>query len=102
MKHLQKGVNHINSDRGILFRFRSKTNRFSRTKQFDEYSEDELSHLAAKAHLPEKLVRDTARETVARFHEHWQNEKTNLPLGATIIEAIENHLKSVPIATVRG
>ncbi len=37
----------------------------SRTKRFDEFSEDELSHLAAKAHLPSKLVLDTARETVA-------------------------------------
>jgi len=37
---------------------------FSRTKRFDEFSEDKLSHLAAKARLPEKLVLDTARETV--------------------------------------
>ena len=70
----------------------------SRTKRFDEYSEDELSHLAAKARLPEKLVLDTARETVARFHEHWQNEKANLPLGAAVIEAIEKQLKIVPLA----
>jgi serine/threonine-protein kinase HipA len=41
---------------------------FSRTKRFDKFSEDELTHLAAKALLPEKLVLDTARETVARFH----------------------------------
>ncbi|MEQ9112471.1 MAG: HipA domain-containing protein [Rhodospirillaceae bacterium] len=69
----------------------------SRTKRFDEYSADELSHLAAKARLPEKLVLDTARETVARFHEHWQREKGNLPLGAAVVDAIEEQLTIVPL-----
>jgi HipA-like C-terminal domain len=36
--------------------------KFSRTKRFDLFTEDELSHLAGKARLPEKLVLDTARE----------------------------------------
>jgi serine/threonine-protein kinase HipA len=71
---------------------------FSRTKRFDEFSEDELAHLAAKALLPEKLVLDTARETVALFHQHWQAEKANLPLSADVIQAIEGHLKTIPIA----
>jgi serine/threonine-protein kinase HipA len=71
---------------------------FSRTKRFDKFSEDELTHLAAKALLPEKLVLDTARETVARFHEHWQAEKKNLPLPGDVIEAIERHLRTIPIA----
>jgi serine/threonine-protein kinase HipA len=69
----------------------------SRTKRFDEYSADELSHLAAKARLPEKLVLDTARETVARFHEHWQREKGNLPLGTAVVDAIEKQLTIVPL-----
>ena len=72
--------------------------KFSRTKRFDGYSEDELSHLAAKALLPEKLVLDTARETVALFHQHWDAEKTNLPLSGNAIKAIEDHLKTVPLA----
>ena len=71
---------------------------FSRTKRFSEYSEDELSHLAAKALLPEKLVLDTARETVALFHEHWRAEKANLPLAADVVQALEAHLKTIPIA----
>lgn len=71
---------------------------FSRTKRFDKFSEDELTHLAAKALLPEKLVLDTARETVARFHEHWQAEKKNLPLSEDVITAIEAHLRTIPIA----
>jgi serine/threonine-protein kinase HipA len=72
--------------------------KFSRTKRFDEFSKDELSHLAAKALLPEKLVLDTARETVALFYQHWQAEKANLPLSADVIAAVEGHLKTVPIA----
>lgn len=71
---------------------------FSRTKRFDEFSSDELSHLAAKALLPEKLVLDTADETVELFHQHWRAEKANLPMSADVIQAIEGHLKTVPIA----
>lgn len=71
---------------------------FSRTKRFSEFSADELTHLAAKALLPEKLVLDTANETVARFHQHWQAEKANLPLVKQIIQTVETHLKTIPIA----
>lgn len=70
----------------------------SRTKRFDEFNEDELSHLAAGARLPQRLVLDTARETVALFHEHWQAEKANLPLSGDIVKAIEANLAKVPIA----
>jgi hypothetical protein len=66
--------------------------------RFDEFSSDELSHLAAKARLPEKVVLDTANETVARFREHWNAEKQNLALSTDIVDAIEGHLKIVPIA----
>ena len=71
---------------------------YSRTNRFDGFSEDELSHLAAKALLPEKLVLDTAHETVALFHQHWRAEKGNLPLSADTITAIETHIKTIPIA----
>jgi len=72
---------------------------FSRTKRFDEFTFDELKHLAARALLPEKVVLDTAMETIALFHEHWQKEKTNLALHANVIEAIDKHIGKVPIAT---
>jgi serine/threonine-protein kinase HipA len=71
---------------------------FSRSKRFDQFTQDELAHLAAKAQLPEKLVLDTARETVALFHQHWQAEKKNLPLSAETIRALESHLETLPIA----
>ena len=44
----------------------------------DELSRDELAYRAGKARLPEKLVLDTAVETVARFHETWNTEKKKL------------------------
>jgi len=72
--------------------------KVSRSKRFDAFSEDELSHLSAKAKLPEHLVLETARETVERFHEHWRKEKGNLPLSSKMIEAIDRHLAIVPVA----
>ncbi len=72
--------------------------KVSRSKKFAEFTMDELSHLAAKARLPEKLVLDTASETVELFHEKWQSEKTNLALNSDVIEAIDKHLEDIPIA----
>ncbi len=72
--------------------------KFSRTKRFDHFDEDELIHLAARAKLPEKIVVDTARETVSRFHEQWKKEKSHLPMSVKVRKAIEAHLKVVPIA----
>lgn len=71
---------------------------FSRTKRFSEFSMDELSHLAAKARLPEKLVLNTASETVELFKQYWASEKKHLPMDGSVIEAIEAHLKTVPLA----
>ena len=73
--------------------------KYSRTKRFDQFTEDELSHLADRAHLPRTLVLETARETAARFHETWGREKKNLPLHANVVGAIETHLARVPIAS---
>lgn len=72
--------------------------KISRSKKFADFTMDELSHLAAKARLPEKLVLDTASETVELFHEKWQSEKTNLALNGDVIEAIDKHLEDIPIA----
>src|SRR5690554_741442 len=71
--------------------------KVSRSKKFSDSTLDELSHLAAKAMLPEKLVLDTAKQTVAGFHEIWAKEKAHLPLTKSMIEAIETHLRSIPL-----
>ncbi len=72
--------------------------KFSRTKRFKEFSLGELSHLAGKARLPEKLVLDTARETVALFREIWRLEKHNLALSRDMIDSIDRHASTLPIA----
>jgi serine/threonine-protein kinase HipA len=71
---------------------------FSRTKRFDQFTEDEISHLANRARLPQKLAIDTARETVSLFHEHWVAQKRHLPLSKNVIKKLEAHLATVPIA----
>ncbi|MDF1583868.1 MAG: type II toxin-antitoxin system HipA family toxin [Methyloprofundus sp.] len=71
--------------------------KVSRSKKFRDFTLDELSHLAAKAMLPEKLVLDTAKQTVEGFHEIWAKEKAHLPLNKSMTEAIETHLRSIPL-----
>jgi|TARA_E500000318_G_scaffold85190_2_gene81059 serine/threonine-protein kinase HipA len=72
--------------------------KVSRSKRFADFSEDELSHLAAKAGLPQKLVLDTAHETASLFREHWEREKKHLPMARHVVETIDAHLQRVPIA----
>lgn len=74
--------------------------KFSRTRRFDEFSFDELSHMAARAGLPESLVHETARETASKFLDLWPKEKKNLPLHRDVIEAVDRHLRHIPV--VRG
>lgn len=70
---------------------------FSRSKAFSDYTQDELEHLAAKAALPRHFVLETARETVALFVQHWNEEKAHLPMSREVREAIEAHLRTLPI-----
>ncbi len=70
---------------------------YSRTKKMAQFNADELRHLAAKALLPEKLVIDTAKETVQRFKEFWAMEKNNLPLAAKVLKMIEAHAPTIPL-----
>jgi serine/threonine-protein kinase HipA len=70
---------------------------YSRTRVMAELSQDELVHLAAKAHLPEKMVLTAAAETVERFKEIWSTETKNLPLTAAVIHAIGQHARKVAI-----
>jgi serine/threonine-protein kinase HipA len=71
---------------------------YVRTKRMADFSYDLLARLSRKARLPEKLVLDTAAETVSRFHEAWRTQKKDLPLSRDLIATIEKHVKNVPIA----
>lgn len=70
---------------------------FSRTKKMAALSTDELAHLAAKAQLSDKLVLDTARETVERFRSVWNAEKNNLPMAKNVRELIDVHAPSIAL-----
>lgn len=71
--------------------------KYSRTRRMAELSVDELRHLAAKAGLSEKLVVDTARETVGRFREAWRSEKTHLPLDRDVVETVDAFAPTVAL-----
>lgn len=71
--------------------------KYSRTKKMAEFSKDELKHLAAKAKLSEKLVLDTAAETVERFKQTWADEKKNLPLEKKVVQMVDAHAASIPV-----
>lgn len=73
--------------------------KFSRSKRFDAFGEEELAHLAGRAGLPARMVIDTAKETVARFQDVWREEQNNLPLHPKVIEAIKRQLKRVPLTS---
>jgi serine/threonine-protein kinase HipA len=76
--------------------------KYARTKRMDELTYDELSYLAAKAALPERLVLDAARETVEAFWGAWEQDKRNLELPTQVIEDIDRHLATLPIARSRA
>lgn len=71
--------------------------KFSRGREFTDYTVEELEHLATKASLPLQLVIDSAQETVELFMQHWESEKQNLPMSKDVRRAIELHLKTLPI-----
>lgn len=72
--------------------------KYARTKRMDEFSLDELTYMAARAGLPEALVRDVAGDAVQRFHEVWRAERGNLPISAELAEEVERLLTLVPLA----
>jgi serine/threonine-protein kinase HipA len=72
--------------------------KVARTARWDQLSEDELSYLAAKAGLPERLVIATARATVAAFRETWAKSRAHLPLSRAIADVIDRQLEIIPLA----
>ena len=70
---------------------------FVRTKKMARFDLDELMRLAGRAMLPEKLVVDTATETVQRFRDVWSVEKRNLPQSSKVTKMIDAHAPTVPL-----
>lgn len=65
--------------------------KFRRSKEWNDFNEDTLLRLADKARIAATPVLQAARETIERFDTIWDQEKTNLPLPAKLIAAIEKH-----------
>ncbi len=74
---------------------------YSRKREFSAFDEDEISHLAAKAALPEKVVLMTARETASDFAALWQREKDALPMLENVRSAIDALLPTLPLMQKR-
>jgi len=70
---------------------------YSRNREFADLNDDELSHLAAKAALPEKMIVDTARELGADFMALWAKEKDSLPMHDDVRQAIDALLPTLPL-----
>ena len=70
--------------------------KYARTKVMADVGLAELAYLADKAKLPEKLVLDTARQTVSDFLEVWAAEKHNLEITADVIDAVEFPVPAIP------
>lgn len=71
--------------------------KVSRSARFRDFTIEEIAHLAEKTRLPERLVLDTARETVSRFKQVWDQEKSRLPMSSGVQESIEAHLEKLPL-----
>ena len=76
--------------------------KISRSKEFSDFNEEELKHLAGKAGLAERVVLDAARQTVELFHQHWQAEKANLPMSKRVRDAIDAHRLDIDNCGVFG
>ena len=70
--------------------------KLAKSKDMAGLSLDRLSYFAAKARLPQKLVLDTARETVEHFMEACKNGVylNELPF---VRDAIKEHLKTITL-----
>lgn len=71
--------------------------RYSRTREFRNFDEEEISHLASRASLPEKPVLETARETASDFVAVWHSERESLPMQESVRTAIDHLLPTLPL-----
>jgi serine/threonine-protein kinase HipA len=73
---------------------------FAGSKSFGAITDTQFERFAAKARLPGKLVLDALDATVRAFADVW-NDTDDLPLGKSVKQAIDSHLRELPIWTSR-
>ena len=69
---------------------------FVENKEFTSLTLNEFKRFASKADLSEAMVIETVQETVQKFSEAWKRVK-ELPLEKDLKNAIEKHLKTIPL-----
>lgn len=69
-----------------------------RTKRMANIGLDHVGYMAARAGIPERWARTTARDAADRFRQVWAREAANLPLAAAVRAEIERLLAEVPLA----
>ncbi len=62
-----------------------------------DLSLEQLSYMATKARLPEKLVLDTAKETVEKFMTIWDGGAFAANLGSKVVDPINDLLHRVAL-----
>lgn len=71
--------------------------KYSRRRELHEFDEDEISHFAARASLPEKPFLETVRETTSDFIAVWRSERDSLPMQDEVRTAIDQLLPALPL-----
>jgi serine/threonine-protein kinase HipA len=67
------------------------------TKEFAKVDFERFRRFAEKAGLPVRLVVQTARETAARVRDLWPTHEPMLALPAQVRDAIDAHMRTVPL-----
>lgn len=68
-----------------------------RSKAMTALSLDQLSHFAAKARLPERLVLEAGAETVVRFRDTWKGGEGIKAFAPKAVEPIDRLLGGIPL-----
>jgi serine/threonine-protein kinase HipA len=72
---------------------------FAETRSFAGLDLERFERFADRAGLSARLVTETVKDTVSRFHLAWAG-RTDLPISGDLESALEAHLRRVPIASV--
>lgn len=65
---------------------------------FTDITQDSFIQFAAKAKLPETITLNAVKETTEKFHDLWGEAKQSLPIEERVSDAIDAHLKELPLA----
>ena len=72
-----------------------------RSKKMADLSLNQLSYLAGKARLPERLVLDAAKDTVEKFFSAWDHGSVYHDLDHKVSGAINDHLRTIALVADR-